>query len=81
MRYIGLMLHVATAMLVTLKLVGALAWPWLWVLSPSICALGLGGIFMLVAGGALLLHKICMRDPAYRTRHALGELKRAVGRR
>lgn len=74
-------LHLATALLITLKLVGALTWPWLWILSPSICCVGIGVLLPAFAGIFLLIHKRCMRDPNYRLRHALENMQAALRRR
>jgi hypothetical protein len=80
-KFIGVGGHVATAFLVTLKLVDAISWPWLWVLSPSICLFGLGTLFLFVAGIAALIHKWLMRDPNYRLQRRLEDLQRALRRR
>jgi hypothetical protein len=80
MNKIGIALHTITAMLITLKLMGAVPWPWLWVLSPSICALGVGVILLIIAGLALLIHKWAMHDPNYRLRHAFKNYERAIKR-
>lgn len=81
MRYLGLLLHVATALLIVFKLVGALAWPWLWVLAPSLTAFGIGSVMLAFAGLALLMHKLAMRDPNYRLRQAFGNMERALRNR
>jgi hypothetical protein len=81
MRYIGLVLHVATALLIVLKLVGAVKWPWLWVLAPSITAFSMGIIILAFAGVCLAIHKLMMRDPNYRLRHALENMQRALRQR
>lgn len=36
-----------TVLFVILKVVGAIAWPWLWVLSPLIIAMGLVVVFVI----------------------------------
>lgn len=75
------LLFVATALLVTFKLVGAIEWPWLWVFAPLICAAGLVAVGIVLMLIAYICHLILMRDPDYRLKYAFENMHRALRRR